>query len=127
MTINLLLMVLVPKIPTIYLNFSIWIFFWLYHWLSKVYSWWNPCYKSWFFFYYINIPKFYGVFDVKNVICSIKKNGSIDYISMKFFKSYLFYEIPYKCKLLNLCMQHGVNRYNLKIAKVIPIHKKKCT
>ena len=44
---------------------------------------------------YNNEPKIYGVLEVDNIISSIKKNDSIDDISMKFFKLSLFYVAPY--------------------------------
>ena len=65
-----------------------------------------------------------SVLEVDNVISFIKKNGSKDDISMKFFRSSLFYVAPYTFELLNLEIYQGVYPDKLKIVKVIHIHKK---
>ena len=65
-----------------------------------------------------------SVSDIENVISSIRKYGSIDDISMKFYRPSLSYVAPYICEFFNQCIQHDVYPNNLKMAKVIPSHKK---
>ena len=62
--------------------------------------------------------------EVNNIIDSIKKPGSIDDVSMRFFKLSLPYVSFFIRDLFNLCIEHSTYPDNLKTAKVTPIHKK---
>ena len=62
--------------------------------------------------------------EVSQIISSMKKNGGLNDIPVKFFKLCNCYVSLLLSHLFNLCITHKAFPNDLKVARVIPVHKK---